>query len=96
MAAEGAELLGGTPEAASAYVRDEIEKWAKVVRFANAGGVKLAQPRVLTQLRFHPSSSRSACVTVPGFFLISVNCDRAFPRNSAWPVFSGVASAARK
>ncbi len=34
MAAEGAELLGGTPEAATAYVRAEIEKWAKVVKFA--------------------------------------------------------------
>jgi len=29
-----AELLGGTPEAATAYVRAEIEKWAKVVKFA--------------------------------------------------------------
>ena len=34
LGAEGAELLGGTPEACAAYVRAEIDKWAKVVRFA--------------------------------------------------------------
>ncbi len=34
LVAEGAELLGGTPEACAAYVRAEIDKWAKVVRFA--------------------------------------------------------------
>jgi tripartite-type tricarboxylate transporter receptor subunit TctC len=34
MAGEGAELLGGTPETATAYVRDEIDKWAKVVKLA--------------------------------------------------------------
>jgi tripartite-type tricarboxylate transporter receptor subunit TctC len=34
LGADGAEMLGGTPEAADAYVRAEIDKWAKVVRFA--------------------------------------------------------------
>jgi tripartite-type tricarboxylate transporter receptor subunit TctC len=33
-AAEGAELIGGTPEAFGAYLRGEIDKWAKVIRFA--------------------------------------------------------------
>jgi tripartite-type tricarboxylate transporter receptor subunit TctC len=31
---EGAEMLGGTPEAFDGYVRSEIAKWAKVVKFA--------------------------------------------------------------
>jgi tripartite-type tricarboxylate transporter receptor subunit TctC len=34
LAGEGAEMLGGTPEAFASYVRSEIEKWAKVVKFA--------------------------------------------------------------
>jgi tripartite-type tricarboxylate transporter receptor subunit TctC len=34
LAGEGAELLGGTPDEFAAYVRSEIDKWAKVVKFA--------------------------------------------------------------
>ncbi|MGZ5093288.1 MAG: tripartite tricarboxylate transporter substrate binding protein [Burkholderiales bacterium] len=34
LAGEGTEMLGGTPEEFAAYVRSEIEKWAKVVKFA--------------------------------------------------------------
>ena len=40
MAAEGAELPGSTPEVAGAHVRDEIDKWAKVVRFVKMRGVR--------------------------------------------------------
>ncbi len=34
LAAEGAEFAGGTPEAYGAFLRDEITKWAKAVKFA--------------------------------------------------------------
>lgn len=34
LGAEGAELIGGTPEAFAAFLRAEIDKWAKVVKFA--------------------------------------------------------------
>jgi tripartite-type tricarboxylate transporter receptor subunit TctC len=34
LGAEGAEMIGGTPEAFDAYLRAEIDKWAKVVKFA--------------------------------------------------------------
>jgi tripartite-type tricarboxylate transporter receptor subunit TctC len=34
LAGEGAEMLGGTPEEFASYVRSEMEKWAKVVKFA--------------------------------------------------------------
>lgn len=34
LATEGAELGGGTPEAFGAYLRSEVAKWAKVVKFA--------------------------------------------------------------
>ena len=34
LATEGAELGGGTPESFGAYLRAEVAKWAKVVRFA--------------------------------------------------------------
>lgn len=34
LSAEGAEMIGGTPEAYDAYLRSEIEKWGKVVKLA--------------------------------------------------------------
>jgi len=33
--ADGADLLGGTPAEFDTYLRGEIEKWAKVIKFAN-------------------------------------------------------------
>lgn len=35
-AAQGIETLGGTPEQFAAYIRDEIKKWAKVIRLSGA------------------------------------------------------------
>ena len=34
LGAEGADFVGGTPEAYGAFLREEIDKWAKVVKFA--------------------------------------------------------------
>ena len=41
-ARQSAEIMGGTPEAAGAYIRGEIAKWSKVVREA---GIKADQPQ---------------------------------------------------
>jgi tripartite-type tricarboxylate transporter receptor subunit TctC len=38
LSAQGAVLVGGTPEQFTAFVRDEIAKWAKVVQ---AAGIKV-------------------------------------------------------
>ena len=35
-AAQGIETLGGTPDRFASYIRDEIEKWAKVIRLSGA------------------------------------------------------------
>jgi tripartite-type tricarboxylate transporter receptor subunit TctC len=34
--AQGAEILGGTPQEAAAYVRAEVAKWSKVVKASGA------------------------------------------------------------
>jgi tripartite-type tricarboxylate transporter receptor subunit TctC len=33
--AEGSDPVGNTPEQFGAFLRDEIAKWAKVIKFAN-------------------------------------------------------------
>ena len=35
LAAEGAEFVGGTPQAYGAWIQNEMAKWGKVVKFAN-------------------------------------------------------------
>ena len=33
---QGMEILGGTPERFGSYIREEIAKWAKVIRLSGA------------------------------------------------------------
>jgi tripartite-type tricarboxylate transporter receptor subunit TctC len=35
-AAQGIETLGGTPDQFASYIREEIAKWAKVIRLSGA------------------------------------------------------------
>jgi tripartite-type tricarboxylate transporter receptor subunit TctC len=35
-AIQGIEVIGGTPEQFASYIRDEITKWAKVIRLSGA------------------------------------------------------------
>jgi tripartite-type tricarboxylate transporter receptor subunit TctC len=35
-AAQGIDIIGGTPEQFAAYIRDEIVKWARVIKESGA------------------------------------------------------------